>query len=71
MKISRWDGLNVASDSQNNFSSEPEPKYAVFNGWRNEPTVIIDGKTYYQVGRTSEDISHIINSNGDISALNA
>lgn len=71
LKISRWDGENVASNSQDNFSSEPEPKYAVFNGWRSEPTIIIDGKTYYQAGRTSEDVSHTIDGNGDISALDS
>ena len=69
LKISQWDGLNTNRSAPNNFCNEVEPKYAVFNGWRNEPTIVIDGKTYYQMGRSSEDITHTMDQNGNISAL--
>ena len=71
LKISQWDGLNTNRSAPNNFSNEVEPKYAVFNGWRNEPTIVIDGKTYYQVGRSSEDVTHTMDHNGNISALDS
>lgn len=71
LKISRWDGNNTIKSDSGTFSTEPEPTYAVFNGWRSEPTLVIDGKTYYQVGRTSEKISHSIDKFGNISTLNS
>ncbi len=69
LKISRWDGLNTRESAPNNYSIEPEPKYVVFDGWRNEPTIVIDGKTYYQVGKSSEDVTHKIDQFGTISEI--
>lgn len=69
MKISRWDGVNTNMSTANNFSNEIEPTYAVFNGWRSEPTLVIDGKTYYQVGRSSEDVTHSIDQFGVINDI--
>lgn len=69
LKISRWTGTNTELSAPNNFSNEVEPKFAVFNGWRGEPTLVIDGKTYYQVGRSSANITHTISTDGDISPI--
>jgi hypothetical protein len=66
MKISRWDGRNVEMSSPNNYSVDVSPTYAVLPGLRSDQTLVIDGKTYYQVGRTSNPNTHIERSDGTI-----
>lgn len=69
LKIKRWDGKNATHSNEDNYSVTPEPKYAVIAGHSNQPTLTIDGKTYYQVGRTDQDITHRISTLSDNTAL--
>ncbi len=41
----------------------PKPKYSVIQGHSSEPVIVIDGKKYYQVGRSIEDPTHVIDGN--------
>lgn len=70
LKISRWDGTNVTTSDVDNYSTVPKPKYAIVSGWNGNPTIEIDGKTYYQTGRTGENITHRINPDtGDVTPV--
>jgi hypothetical protein len=62
MKIKRWDGRNADTVSQHHFSAPVHPTYAVIAGHNGEPVLEIDGKTYYQVGRTDQKVTHKISS---------
>lgn len=65
LKIKRWDGRNSKTISDTHYSVEPTPTYATIPGHSNQSTIIIDGKTYFQVGRTDENITHRISTLGD------
>lgn len=49
---------NTEGDDQ--YSYTPKPVYSVIQGHRSEPVIVIDGKKYYQVGRSVEDPTHVI-----------
>jgi hypothetical protein len=63
LKISRWVGTNTEISDVDNYSTITKPKYAIVAGWSGQATIKIDGKTYYQTGRTGENITHRIDSN--------
>ena len=65
LNIKRWDGRNAKRSSQIHHSVTPEPTYAVLPGHTKQATIIIDGKTYYQVGRTDREISHRLSTLGE------
>jgi len=60
LKIKWWDGINAYKKSINNFSNTVNPTYATIAGHQRSPTMVIDGKTYYQVGRTDSTQTHTL-----------
>lgn len=55
----------VINQGEDQYCYTPKPTYIVVPGHKAEPVVIIDGKRYYQTGRTTQEYTHLIDGSQD------
>lgn len=48
------------TNEEDQYAYEPKPLYSVIEGHSSDPIIVIDGKKYYQVGRSVDDPTHVM-----------
>lgn len=50
----------IRKNAEDQYCYEPKPTYIIVGDHLSSPVVLIDGKKYYQTGRSNEDPTHVI-----------